>query len=75
MNGYLYTPAYSFDTKAAPASVALYAKISVYSLRKIIMTRIILIMIMVITILTACGTKGPLYLPERQYPLPSETPK
>ncbi|HQS36685.1 MAG: hypothetical protein B7Y16_07700 [Methylotenera sp. 24-45-7] len=37
------------------------------------MTRIILIMIIVSTLLSACGTKGPLYIPERQYPLPTDT--
>jgi len=38
------------------------------------MARIVLSMIMVSIILSACGTKGLLYLPERQYPLPTETP-
>lgn len=38
------------------------------------MARIVLSMIIVCITLSACGTKGLLYLPERQYPLPAETP-
>lgn len=30
--------------------------------------RILLLSILTIMILVACGTKGPLYIPERQYP-------
>lgn len=32
------------------------------------MVRAILTSIILCLILTACGTKGPLYLPEKQYP-------
>lgn len=32
------------------------------------MARAFLIGILLVLALTACGTKGPLYLPERQYP-------
>ena len=39
------------------------------------MTRVVLIMIMLSTVLTACGTKGPLYLPEQRYPLPTDAKK
>lgn len=38
------------------------------------MTRTALSMIIISFVLNACGTKGLLYLPERQYPLPAETP-
>ncbi len=39
------------------------------------MKRIILIMTIAGVVLAACGTKGPLYIPEKQYPLPKETQK
>jgi predicted small lipoprotein YifL len=39
------------------------------------MTRIVLIMIMVGVVMSACGTKGPLYLPEQRYPLPADAKK
>lgn len=39
------------------------------------MTRVILIMIMAGVVLAACGTKGPLYLPEQRYPLPTDAKK
>ncbi len=38
------------------------------------MARKALSMIIMSFVLNACGTKGLLYLPERQYPLPTETP-
>lgn len=36
------------------------------------MKRTVLGMIIVSVALSACGTKGLLYLPEREYPLPAE---
>jgi len=38
------------------------------------MVRTILSMIIISFLLSACGTKGLLYLPEREYPLPAQTP-
>ncbi len=38
------------------------------------MSRSILSMIIISFLLSACGTKGMLYLPEREYPLPAQTP-
>lgn len=39
------------------------------------MKRTTLAMVIVGLVLSACGTKGPLYVPEKQYPLPKETQK
>jgi predicted small lipoprotein YifL len=33
--------------------------------------RIVFLGILICLTLTACGTKGPLYIPEQQYPQPS----
>jgi len=38
------------------------------------MARSLLSIIIVSIALSACGTKGLLYLPEREYPLPAEKP-
>jgi predicted small lipoprotein YifL len=38
------------------------------------MVRSILSMIIISFLLNACGTKGMLYLPEREYPLPAQAP-
>ncbi|MDD2933796.1 MAG: lipoprotein [Methylotenera sp.] len=35
----------------------------------------IILLLLVSYILTACGTKGPLYIPEQQYPQPTPTGK
>jgi len=34
---------------------------------------VLLLATLVFSALTGCGTKGPLYIPERQYPQPSTT--
>jgi predicted small lipoprotein YifL len=33
----------------------------------------IILLLLVSYVLTACGTKGPLYIPERQYPQPASS--
>ncbi len=38
------------------------------------MARSLISVIIVSIVLSACGTKGLLYLPEREYPLPAEKP-
>lgn len=38
------------------------------------MARTVLSMITICLLFSACGTKGLLYLPEREYPLPAQTP-
>ena len=48
---------------------------SVYSSsREQTMSRYMLSIIITSFLLSACGTKGMLYLPEREYPLPAQTP-
>lgn len=37
--------------------------------------RIILLSTILCTLLAACGSKGALYLPEKQYPQPEQTSK
>jgi len=37
--------------------------------------RLILLILLTSLGLTACGTKGPLYLPEKQYPQPQQESK
>lgn len=37
--------------------------------------RIILLSLLFATLLAACGAKGPLYLPEKQYPQPQQESK
>jgi predicted small lipoprotein YifL len=39
------------------------------------MRKLVLLMLMTIATLSACGVKGPLYLPEQMYPQPKEKPK
>jgi predicted small lipoprotein YifL len=39
------------------------------------MMRPILFLILISLILSACGTKGPLYLPEKRYPQPQQESK
>ncbi len=39
------------------------------------MRKLVLLMLMTIATLSACGVKGPLYLPEKMYPQPKEKPK
>lgn len=39
------------------------------------MRKLVLLMLMTIATLSACGVKGPLYLPEKMYPQPQEKPK
>lgn len=37
------------------------------------LTKQIILAITACLILNACGTKGPLYIPEKQYPQPTQT--
>lgn len=39
------------------------------------MCRLLLIIMTACLALSACGTKGPLYIPEKQYPMPTESKK
>lgn len=49
--------------------------IAMFSTYREAKVRAILIGIILCLTLSACGTKGPLYLPEKQYPQPSSTTK
>ncbi|HEY9210711.1 MAG TPA: lipoprotein [Methylotenera sp.] len=39
------------------------------------LTKEIMLLLASCLILNACGTKGPLYIPEQQYPQPTQTSK
>jgi predicted small lipoprotein YifL len=61
-------------TRAKQAAARFMLKSLYQSSGKHSMARSLISVIIISIVLSACGTKGLLYLPEREYPLPAEKP-